>query len=85
MKKAIDVILKTVKENSLVLAEPAPLVYVDELGDSSVNLSIRVWAPSSVWFEVRTQIVQQIKKVLDEAGIEIPFPQRVIWKGESST
>ncbi len=85
MKRAIDIILKTMDENSLVLAEPAPLVYVDELGDSSVNLSIRVWAPSSVWFIVRTQIVQQIKKVLDEAGIEIPFPQRVIWNGESSS
>ncbi len=83
MKKAIDIILKTINENSLVLAEPAPLVYVDELSDSSVNLSIRMWAPSSVWFEVRTEIVQQIKKVLDEAGIEIPFPQRVIWNGKS--
>lgn len=79
---AIDLIKKTMDENPLILAEPEPQIYVDELADSSVNLKVRVWAPSSVWFTVRTQIVQQTKKALDDAGIEIPFPQRVIWEGE---
>jgi len=83
IQNAIDMIIKMLNENSLVLAEPAPLVYVDELADSSVNLSVRAWAPSTVWFEVRTQIVQQIKNILDESGIEIPFPQRVLWQGDS--
>lgn len=82
VQEAIDVIQKTLYANSLVLAEPAPLVYVDELDDSSVNLSVKAWAPSTVWFIVRTEIVHQIKNALDDAGIEIPFPQRVIWKGE---
>tara|TARA_B100002003_G_scaffold159795_1_gene148307 strand:+ start:39 stop:842 length:804 start_codon:yes stop_codon:yes gene_type:complete len=82
IQKAKDLILKTLHENSLILAEPAPLVYVDELADSSVNFSVRAWAPSTIWFTVRTQVVQQIKNVLDEGGVEIPFPQRVIWQGE---
>jgi small-conductance mechanosensitive channel len=82
MDRAIEVLKKTLDENSLMLVEPAPLVYVDELGDSSVNLSVRVWAPSSVWFTVRTQVVQQLKKALDDEGIEIPFPQRVVWRGD---
>jgi small-conductance mechanosensitive channel len=82
IQKAKDLIIKTLNENSLILAEPAPLVYVDELADSSVNFSVRAWAPSTVWYVVRTQIVQQIKNVLDEGGVEIPFPQRVIWQGE---
>ncbi|MBI2938028.1 MAG: hypothetical protein A3K61_02705 [Thaumarchaeota archaeon RBG_16_49_8] len=75
-----EIVKKTLEENPLVLVEPAPLVYADNLGDSCVNLSIRVWTPSSVWFPVRTQLVQQVKKALDDAGIEIPFPQRVVWQ-----
>jgi small-conductance mechanosensitive channel len=83
MAHAIEIIKKTLEENSLVLVEPAPLIYVDVLGDSSVNLSVRAWTASSVWFPLRTQLVQQIKKALDDAGIEIPFPQRVVWQKTS--
>jgi small-conductance mechanosensitive channel len=83
MQLAIDIIKKTLNENPLILVDPEPLIYVDELADSSINLSVRAWSASTVWFTVRTQMVQQIKDALDEANIEIPFPQRVIWKGES--
>ncbi|MDV3104408.1 mechanosensitive ion channel family protein [Thermococcus waiotapuensis] len=77
--KAIEVIKKTLDEMSYVLAEPEPVVFVDNLGDSSVNISIRAWAPSEKWFDVRIQIVQKVKEALDREGIEIPFPQRVNW------
>ncbi|WP_010477943.1 mechanosensitive ion channel family protein [Thermococcus zilligii] len=77
--KAIEVIKKTLDEMPYVLAEPAPAVFVDNLGDSSVNISIRAWAPKEKWFDVRTQIVQRVKEALDREGIEIPFPQRVNW------
>lgn len=83
IQKAIDVITKTLDDNSLVLVEPSPKIYLDELGDSSLNLSVRAWAPSPVWFDLRSTMVHQIKNALDEAGIEIPFPQRVVWKGEN--
>jgi len=83
MSKAIDLINNTLYKNSLILAEPEPLIFVDELADSSVNLSVRAWTPTPVWFTVRMQIVEQVKTALDEAGIEIPFPQRVIWKGDT--
>ncbi|WP_457741498.1 mechanosensitive ion channel family protein [Thermococcus sp.] len=79
MEKAIEVIKKTLNEMPLVLAEPEPKVYVDDLGDSAVIIGVWAWVPSEKWFEVRTQIVERIKRALDEAGIEIPFPQRVNW------
>jgi small-conductance mechanosensitive channel len=82
MVEAITLIKKTLNDNPLVLIEPEPLVYVDVLSDSSVDLSIRAWTPSTVWFTLRTQMVQEIKKALDDADIEIPFPQRVIYKGD---
>ena len=81
-QRVIDLIRKTLDEMPYVLAEPEPTVFVDSLGDNSVNIAIRAWAPSEKWFDVRTQIVQKVKKVLDEAGIEIPFPQRVNWFAE---
>ena len=81
-EKAIEVIKKTLDEMPYVLAEPEPTVFVDNLGDNSVNIAIRAWAPSEKWFDVRTQIVQRVKEALDEAGIEIPFPQRVNWFAE---
>jgi len=77
--RAIEIIRNTLDEMPFVLAEPEPLVYVDSLGDSAVILSIRAWAPSEKWFDVRTEIVERVKRALDEAGIEIPFPQRVNW------
>ncbi len=77
--RAVDVIRKTLDEMPLVLAEPEPLVFVDELGDNAVVLSIRVWTPSEKWFAVKTELLHRVKKALDEAGIEIPFPQRVNW------
>jgi len=77
--RAVEVIRKTLDEMPLVLAEPEPKVYVEELGDSAVVLKVWAWAPSEKWFDVRTEIVERIKAALDNAGIEIPFPQRVNW------
>jgi len=51
---------------------------VDTLGDSSVNLRVFIWAPSRVWWSVRTQMLWDIKKALEDGGIDIPFPQRVV-------
>ena len=82
VEKALDVIKKTLDDIPLVLAEPEPVVYVDDLADSAVVISIRAWAPSEKWFEVRKEILEKVKKALDGAGIEIPFPQRVNWFAE---
>ncbi|WP_394355127.1 mechanosensitive ion channel family protein [Thermococcus sp.] len=78
-QRAIEVIKKTLDEMPLVLAEPEPRVYVEDLGDSAVILRVWAWAPSEKWFDVRTEIVRRIKEALDREGIEIPFPQRVNW------
>lgn len=55
------------------------MVFVDNFGDSSVNIVVKVWVLSEKWFDVRWQIVQKIKEVLDREGIEIFFLQRVNW------
>ena len=58
-----------------VLADPAPAVALLELGDSSINWAVRVWANTSDYWAVKDRLTRQIKVSLDEAGIGIPFPQ----------
>lgn len=76
LKKAIEQFMP------FVLVEPAPEFRINELGDSSVNIEILVWHPREDWGEVQPKLLKVAKNALDEAGIEIPFPQRVIWQGK---
>ncbi len=81
--KAVEVIRRVLDEHPLVLVEPEPMIFVEDLGDSAVILNVRFWVPSSHWFQAKAEVLRLIKEALDEAGIEIPFPQRVVWfRGE---
>ena len=51
------------------------VVYLDSLGDSCINWSVRVWAKTSDYWDVRERLTQAVKDHLDEAGIGIPYPQ----------
>ncbi len=79
--KAIKVIRDTAAAQPLILISPPPQVYVENLGDSSVDIMARFWAPTDSWFGVRMELLWKIKKAIEAEGIEIPFPQRVIWSG----
>lgn len=82
---AINVLKKTISSRiPYVLHEPEPEFRVEELGDSSINISIFVWFPKQDWGKVAPIILKIAKNALDDAGIEIPFPQRVIWKGDKT-
>ena len=84
IKVAKDILLKICSDNSAVLKDPAPEVYVGALGDSSVNLSLRYWAKNEDFWAAKFYIHEESKLRFDEAGIEIPFPQRVIHSSPSS-
>ncbi len=78
-ERAIEIISRVIEEHPFALKNPAPQVFVEELGESSVNIRVRVWAPSTEWYGVKMELLWKIKKALEEEGIEIPFPQRVVW------
>ena len=59
-----------------VLKEPAPLVALAELADSSVNLAVRPWCDPNDYWDVYFEVLEGSKDALDKAGISIPFPQR---------
>ncbi|MDV7139995.1 mechanosensitive ion channel [Maribacter sp. TH_r10] len=78
IKHAKDILLQICAENEDILKDPAPEVYVGELADSSVNLSLRFWAENEVFWAAHFNVLEELKNRFDEAGIEIPFPQRVL-------
>lgn len=75
LKKAKSVLEEVVRAHPLVLAEPAPLVAVSALADSSVNFVVRPWAKTADYWTVFYEINEQVKLRFDQEGIEIPFPQ----------
>lgn len=82
-EKAIDIIKRVIEEHPFALKIPSPRVFVDSLGENGVNIIARIWAPSNVWLEAKTEILWKIKVELEKNGIQIPYPQRVIWFGGS--
>ena len=64
--------------------EPEPQFSISELADNSVNILIRIWYPRDDLLQVMPNLLKVIKNALDDSGIEIPFPQRVIWEGKNS-
>lgn len=80
---AISVIEKQIRKYmAFVLILPKPEFRVKELADSSVNIEILVWHPRDDWDQVGPKLLKVVKNALDNAGIEIPFPQRVIWQAK---
>ncbi len=70
-----------------VLADPPVEVWVEEFGDSSVNLAVRFWhrADIATRWRTRSAVAVAVKGALDDAGVAIPFPQRTLWFGPGST
>ena len=76
--KAMEIIHDLLGKDDRVLAEPEPLVAVGELADSSVNINVRPWTKASDYWAFRFDFLKACKQSFDEAGIEIPFPQRTV-------
>lgn len=75
--KAKAILLKMAQDDERVLKdENPPAVMVESLGDSSVNLKLRVWLKSEDYWTVFYEYTEGTKKGFDAAGISIPFPQR---------
>ncbi len=73
--KAKAILLEMVKADDRVLEEPAPVVAVSELADSSVNFVVRPWVNSGDYWPFYWDMQERVKLRFDEEGISIPFPQ----------
>ncbi|TNF87140.1 MAG: mechanosensitive ion channel [Gammaproteobacteria bacterium] len=74
--KAKATIERLVKEDGRALADPAPQIVVSELGDSSVNITTRVWVNAADYWGLFFDLTEKVKLTFDQEGISIPFPQR---------
>lgn len=75
LKKAKEVLLSLLEENEKVLKEREYRVFVDELADSAVILNMRCYFALEVFWEEKWRMTENAKLALDEAGIEIAYPQ----------
>ncbi len=73
--EARSVIQKILEEDERVLADPAPVVALNELADSSVNFVVRPWAKQSDYWGLKWDVTEKVKKAFDARGIGIPYPQ----------
>jgi len=78
-EKAYRVIEQVVNAHPLVLKDPPPEIFVSNLGASGVDILVRVWVPTPVWYDVKRDLLWKIKKAISDAGIEIPFTQIDVW------
>lgn len=74
-RKVIDSLLS---EHPHILKDPAPFVEVETLNNSSVDFLVRPFCKGEHYFDVLYSVPEQVKKALDAANIEIPFPHRKV-------
>ncbi|MBT8766174.1 mechanosensitive ion channel family protein [Metapseudomonas boanensis] len=77
IKRARQVLLEIAKDPR-VLNHPEPVVFVTGLGESAINISLRVWVATADYWPVTFDFIERAKEQMDEAGISIPFPHRVV-------
>jgi len=76
LKKAKDVFNSIVNSDNRVFKDPAPMIVVSELADSSVNFAVRVWVNAADYWGLFFDMQENVKLEFDKQGISIPFPQQ---------
>ena len=76
MAKAQEILEKILSEHEKVLDDPAPVIKVNELADSSVNFVCRPWSKTGDYWDVYWDVTRKVKEEFDANGISIPFPQQ---------
>lgn len=75
VEKTKKVILDVLNADSRIHKDPSPFVRLGELGDSSVNLKVRVWVDTPEYWNVFFDTNEKVYEALNKEGISIPFPQ----------
>jgi small conductance mechanosensitive channel len=74
--KVMEIINGVLAADSRVLQDPEPLVAVDEMANSSMNLVVRPWCKRDDYWGLRRDLTRKLKEELEAAGCSIPFPQQ---------
>ena len=80
LKRAEEIIKRTIYEDPRALADPAPWMQVSNLGDFSVDFMVRVWCDAANFWDFKNDMYRAVKENFDREGIEIPFPTRTVFE-----
>ena len=83
MKKAKQIMEQVISADERVLKDPATLIAVSELADSSVNFVVRPWVKTADYWAVKFALTENIKEAFDKEGISIPYPQMDIHQNKT--
>ncbi|REK34397.1 MAG: mechanosensitive ion channel family protein [Actinobacteria bacterium] len=85
LDEAQELMLDSLRSIDGVRDDPSPQALVHEFGDCSINFAVRFWHEPHIADEwrVRDTVARRLKRDLDGAGIEIPFPQIVLHRSPS--
>jgi small conductance mechanosensitive channel len=81
---AMKVISDIIAADDRCMSDPEPLVAVTELGDSSVNIMIRVWCASGDYWALNWALLKAVKEDFDAKGVNIPYPTRTVYNHNAS-
>ncbi|MGI6256304.1 MAG: mechanosensitive ion channel family protein [Acutalibacter sp.] len=84
LKKAKALLQTLVESDQRVFSDPAPLIAVGELKDSSVTLVCKVWCKEEDYWSIYYKMQESVKEAFDREGIQIPFPQLDVHLTEQS-
>lgn len=75
--KALGIIASVVNADKRIMRDPEPFAKVVNLGDSSVDIATRNWVEASDYWDVKFDLIKNIKIAFDQQGISIPYPHQV--------
>ena len=78
VEKVKAVVAELLKNEPRILPEPQPLIVVEALADSSVNIMVRAWVKQEDYWDVHYEMHQKIYESFNAAGINFPYPQQTI-------
>ena len=71
----MDVLADLLDNEERVLPKPEPRIFVSELGDSAIEITMRPWSKREDWLALTQELPRLIRLRFAEEGIEIPYPQ----------
>ena len=74
--RAKEIMQSVMDSDDRILKDPAPTIMMLELADSSVNFAVRPWVASGDFSAVRGDLLEGVKKALEDNGLSIPYPQQ---------
>lgn len=73
--KLKEIVNGLIAKDTRIAKDPAPFFRLTEYGESSLNFTLRAWTNTSIYWDVRFDLMEGILEALRENGVEIPFNQ----------